>query len=90
MTTEQPTRRTLRKPAWVLVALVAAIAAVAYYEMRSAPLPVAAGQAGVMVAFNPPDVAFVPLAEVLNKVRTVPPASVFVQTARALGIALGD
>ena len=46
MTTEQPTRRTLRKPAWVLVALVAAIAAVAYYEMRSAPLPVAAGQAG--------------------------------------------
>jgi pyruvate formate lyase activating enzyme len=31
-----------------------------------------AGQNGVMVAFVPPDIKFVPLAEAINKVRTVP------------------
>jgi ATP-dependent phosphofructokinase / diphosphate-dependent phosphofructokinase len=48
------------------------------------------GQSGVMVAFQPPDLKFVPLAETVNKVRTVPANSEFVQIARALGISLGD
>jgi 6-phosphofructokinase 1 len=45
---------------------------------------------GVMVSFQPPDLKFVPLAEAINKVRTVPADSVFMQVARSLGIALGD
>jgi 6-phosphofructokinase len=48
------------------------------------------GQAGVMVAFQPPDLKFVPLAEALNRIRTVPIESEFVQVARDLGIFLGD
>ena len=48
------------------------------------------GQSGVMVAFQPPDLKFVPLAELINKVRTVPANSELVQIARALGISLGD
>jgi ATP-dependent phosphofructokinase / diphosphate-dependent phosphofructokinase len=48
------------------------------------------GQNGVMVAFQPPDLTFVPLAEAINKVRTIPTNSEFVQIARALGISLGD
>ena len=47
-------------------------------------------QSGVMVAFQPPDLKFVPLAEAINKVRTVPDNSVFIQIARSLGIALGN
>lgn len=47
-------------------------------------------QSGVMVSFQPPDLKFIPLAETINKVRTVPANSVFVQVARALGISLGD
>jgi ATP-dependent phosphofructokinase / diphosphate-dependent phosphofructokinase len=47
-------------------------------------------QTGVMVSFQPPDLRFVPLAEALNKIRTVPADSLFVQIARSLGIALGD
>jgi 6-phosphofructokinase 1 len=43
-----------------------------------------------MVSFQPPDLKFIPLAETINKVRTVPANSVFVQVARALGISLGD
>ena len=45
-------------------------------------------QRGVMVAFEPPDLKFVPLAEAINRVRTVPASSIFVQTARSLGIVL--
>lgn len=45
---------------------------------------------GVMVAFEPPHLRFVPLAEAINRVRTVPADSVFIQVARSLGIALGD
>ena len=45
---------------------------------------------GVLVAFQPPDLKFVPLAEAINKVRTVPADSVFVQIARSLGISLGE
>lgn len=47
-------------------------------------------QSGVMVAFQPPDLKFVPLAEAINKVRTVPANSVFIQSARSLGISLGE
>ena len=47
-------------------------------------------QSGVMVAFQPPNLKFVPLSEAINKVRTVPDDSVFVQIARSLGIALGE
>ena len=48
-----------------------------------------AGKNGVMVAFQPPDIKFVPLAEAINKVRTVPADSEFMQIAKSLGICLG-
>jgi 6-phosphofructokinase 1 len=48
-----------------------------------------AGQDGVMVAFQPPDIAFVPLPEAINKVRTVPAGSEMILIARTLGICLG-
>jgi len=48
-----------------------------------------AGENGVMVAFTPPNINFVPLAEAINKVRTVPAESEFIQIARALNISLG-
>ena len=48
------------------------------------------GHSGVMVAFQPPDLKFVPLSEAINRLRTVPANSEFVQIARSLGIALGD
>jgi 6-phosphofructokinase 1 len=48
-----------------------------------------AGKNGTMVAFVPPDMKFVPLADAINKVRTVPVDSEFMQIARALGICLG-
>ena len=48
------------------------------------------GQSGVLVAFQPPHLTYVPLANAVNKVRTVPPDSAFILAARALGIALGD
>jgi 6-phosphofructokinase 1 len=47
-------------------------------------------QSGVMVVFQPPDLKFVPMAEAINKVRTVPADSEFVQIARSLGISFGD
>ena len=49
-----------------------------------------ADKSGVMVAFQPPDLAFVPLAEAINKVRTVPADSEFVHIARSLGICVGE
>jgi 6-phosphofructokinase 1 len=48
-----------------------------------------AGQNGVMVAFQPPHIKFVPLAEAINKVRTVPMDSMFMAIAQSLGICLG-
>ena len=48
-----------------------------------------AGKNGVMVAFDPPDIKFVPLAEAINKIRTVPLDGEFVQIASSLGICLG-
>jgi ATP-dependent phosphofructokinase / diphosphate-dependent phosphofructokinase len=41
------------------------------------------------VAFVPPDIKFVPLAQAINKIRTVPADSEFAQIARSLGISLG-
>ena len=48
------------------------------------------GQSGVMVTFQPPELKFVPLAEAINKIRTVPADSMFMQIARSLGISFGD
>ena len=48
-----------------------------------------AGKNGVMVAFVPPDMEFVPLAEAINKVRTVPADSLLMKIAQSLGICLG-
>jgi ATP-dependent phosphofructokinase / diphosphate-dependent phosphofructokinase len=48
-----------------------------------------AGKNGVMVSFVPPDIKFVPLAEAINKVRTVPAESMFFQVADSLGIYIG-
>jgi ATP-dependent phosphofructokinase / diphosphate-dependent phosphofructokinase len=45
---------------------------------------------GVMVAFEPPKLEFVPLESAINQIRTVPADSVFIQLARSLGIAFGD
>ena len=43
-----------------------------------------------MVTFQPPELKFVPLAEAINKIRTVPADSMFMQIARSLGISFGD
>jgi phosphofructokinase-like protein len=43
-----------------------------------------------MVAFHPPDIVAVPLAEVVGKTRTIPPEFDVLRTARAMGISLGD
>jgi len=48
-----------------------------------------AGKNGEMVAFVPPDMQFVPLAEAINKIRTVPAESEFLKIAQSLGIFLG-
>jgi 6-phosphofructokinase 1 len=48
-----------------------------------------AGKNGVMVAFVPPNIDFVPLTEAINKVRTVPGDSLYLQIARSLNISLG-
>ena len=47
------------------------------------------GKYGVMMAFAPPDIQYVPLAEAINKVRTVPADSEFLKIAQSLGICLG-
>ena len=51
---------------------------------------VSEGRTGIMTAFDPPDLTFVPLADAVNRFRTVPLDSEFVQVARSLGISLGD
>lgn len=45
---------------------------------------------GVMVAFEPPHLKFVPLADAINKVRTVPADSMFMTISRSLGICFGE
>jgi len=49
-----------------------------------------AGKNGTMVAFVPPEIQFVPLAEAINKVRTVPLDSLFLKIAHSLGIYCGQ
>lgn len=49
----------------------------------------AAGETGVMLSFQPPDIHSVPLAEALNKVRRVPPESAFMEIAASLGVSHG-
>jgi 6-phosphofructokinase len=48
------------------------------------------GSTGTMLAFQPPDIKAVPLAQAINKVRTVPLESDVIKVARTLGICLGD
>jgi 6-phosphofructokinase 1 len=47
------------------------------------------GQNGMLVAFVPPEIRLVPLAEAVGKVRTVPHDSEFLRIAGSLGIYLG-
>ena len=42
-----------------------------------------------MVAFQPPDIVFVPLLDAINKIRTVPADSEMMLIAQTLGICLG-
>jgi ATP-dependent phosphofructokinase / diphosphate-dependent phosphofructokinase len=49
----------------------------------------AEGQNGVMVSFVPPDLKLTFLSEAINKVRTIPQDSLFMELARSLGISLG-
>ena len=49
-----------------------------------------AGEDGVMITYQPPTIATVPLRETLSRVRTVPADSDLMRTARALGIVFGD
>ena len=48
-----------------------------------------AGHNGVMVAFAPPDIRFVPLKDVVGTVRTVPRDSEFMRIAQSIGVYLG-
>ena len=50
----------------------------------------AEGQNGVMVALNPPHINYVPLKQAVAKMKTVPPNSNGIVTARALEISFGD
>jgi 6-phosphofructokinase 1 len=50
----------------------------------------AEGHNGVMVALDPPTVRYVPLAEATHRMKTVPPDSDTMLTARDLGICFGD
>ncbi|MNC90269.1 Pyrophosphate--fructose 6-phosphate 1-phosphotransferase [compost metagenome] len=45
---------------------------------------------GRMVAFVPPDVKSVPLADVIGKTKLVPVDGDIVRTAREMGICMGD
>ena len=51
---------------------------------------VQAGKFGTMVALNPPNILAVPLEEAVSRIKTVPLDSDVIQTARSLGICLGD
>jgi 6-phosphofructokinase 1 len=51
---------------------------------------IAAGELGTMVAYTPPTISTVSLAEVIGRVKLVPLDSDTIQTARDLGISFGD
>ncbi len=48
------------------------------------------GETDRMVAFEPPSIGSVPLADIVGKTRTVPPDFDVVHTARAIGVSFGD
>ena len=48
------------------------------------------GESGVMVALHSPDIVAVPLDRIVGRTRNVPIGSDIVQTARSVGICLGD
>jgi len=48
------------------------------------------GQSGVMVALDPPTVKYVPMSQVISRMKTVPLDCDTILTARDLGICLGD
>jgi phosphofructokinase-like protein len=48
------------------------------------------GKADQMVAFHPPDIVAIPLADVVGRTRNVPPDFDLVRTARALGVTFGE
>ena len=48
------------------------------------------GESDRMVAFHPPEIGSVPLAEVGGKMRLVPADGDVVRTAKSLGISFGD
>lgn len=50
----------------------------------------AAGEKGVMVTFNPPDIESIPLVQSINRIRAVPAGSAIMQIARSIGICLGE
>jgi phosphofructokinase-like protein len=49
-----------------------------------------AGEFDTMVAFHPPDIVTVPLADVVGKQKRVPTDFDLIRTARAIGISFGD
>ncbi|MBI3912358.1 MAG: ATP-dependent 6-phosphofructokinase [Armatimonadetes bacterium] len=51
---------------------------------------IAEGRFGRMVCHHPPDAVDVPIAQAINRLRTVPPDGDLIRTARALGISFGD
>jgi len=51
---------------------------------------IAAGESGVMVALDPPDVKTVPISVATSRMKTVPLESDIVCTAREIGLCLGD
>jgi 6-phosphofructokinase 1 len=56
----------------------------------SAVRAIADGDFGTMVAYTPPIISTVPLADVIGRTKTVPLDSDTIQTARDLGISFGD
>jgi 6-phosphofructokinase 1 len=50
----------------------------------------AEGKINVMVALDPPTVKAIPLTQAIERMKTVPLDCDTIQTARALGVALGD
>jgi 6-phosphofructokinase 1 len=48
------------------------------------------GEFGTMVAFDPPDIVARRLEEVVGRIKTVPPDSDLLATAKALGVTFGD
>lgn len=48
------------------------------------------GKSGLMVAYTPPDMTYVPLEAVCARMKTVPLDSDIIKTARDLGISFGD